>query len=86
MTEAGLPGFEAVGLATLMAPAGTPPEVVNKISTDTAAILKDPAVREQLVGMGLEVVGSTPAQFAQYVKTESEKWRKVIRDAGVKAE
>ena len=48
MTEAGLPGFEAVGLATVMAPAGTPPEIVNKISADIAAVLRMPDVREQL--------------------------------------
>jgi tripartite-type tricarboxylate transporter receptor subunit TctC len=86
MTEAGLPGFEAVGLATVMAPAGTPPEIVNKISADIAAILKQPEVRDQLVGMGLEVVGSSPAEFDRYVKSESEKWGKVIKAAGIKAE
>jgi len=86
MTEAGLPGFEAVGLATVMAPAGTPPEIVGKISADIATILKQPDVRDQLVGMGLEVVGSSPAEFDRYVKSESEKWGKVIKAAGIKAE
>jgi tripartite-type tricarboxylate transporter receptor subunit TctC len=86
MSEAGLPGFEAVGLATIMAPAGTPAEIVSKVSGDIASILREPAVREQLVAMGLEVVGSTPAEFAQYVRSESDKWGKVIRDAKVKAD
>ena len=86
MTEAGLPGFEAVGLATVMAPAGTPPDVVAKISADIAAILRQPEVRDQLVGMGLEVVGSSPAEFDNYVKDESAKWGKVIKAAGIKAE
>jgi tripartite-type tricarboxylate transporter receptor subunit TctC len=86
MTEAGLPGFEAVGLATVMAPAGTPPAIVSKISADIAAILKQPEVRDQLVGMGLEVVGSSPAEFDKYIKDESAKWGKVIKAAGVKAE
>ena len=86
MTEAGLPGFESVGLATLMAPAGTPPEIVNKVSAEIAAILKAPDVRDQLVAMGLEVVGSSPAEFTQYIRTESAKWGKVIRDAKIKAE
>ena len=86
MTEAGLPGFEAVGLATVMAPAGTPPEIVNKISADIAAILRMPDVRDQLTGMGLEVVGSSPAEFSQYVRSESEKWGKVIREAKVKVD
>jgi tripartite-type tricarboxylate transporter receptor subunit TctC len=86
MTEAGLPGFEAVGLATVMAPAGTPPAIVEKVSADIAAVVKQPDVRDQLVAMGLEVVGSTPAEFAAYIRSESEKWGRVIRDANVKAE
>jgi tripartite-type tricarboxylate transporter receptor subunit TctC len=86
MAEAGLPGFESVGLATVMAPAGTPPAVVNKISGDIAAVLRMPDVREQLVGMGLEVVGSSPAEFATYFDEESKKWGKVIRDAKIRVE
>jgi tripartite-type tricarboxylate transporter receptor subunit TctC len=86
MTEAGLPGFESVGLATLLAPAGTPPEIVSKVSAEIAAILKQPDVRDQLVSMGLEVVGSSPAEFTQYIRTESAKWGKVIRDAKIRAE
>ena len=86
MTEAGLPGFEAVGLATLMAPAGTPPDVVARLSREVAAIVRLPEVRDQLVNMGLEVVGDTPAEFSDYLRTETPKWAKVIRDAHVKAE
>ncbi len=86
MSEAGLPGFEAVGLATLMAPAGTPPAIVSRLSREVAAIVRTPDVRDQLVGMGLEVVGSTPAEFGDYMRAESPKWAKVIRDAHVKAE
>jgi len=86
MSESGLPGFEAVGLADVFAPAGTPPEVAAKVSADIATILKEPEVRDRLVGMGLEPVGSSPADFAAYVKSESAKWGKVIKDAGVKAE
>jgi tripartite-type tricarboxylate transporter receptor subunit TctC len=86
MTEAGLPGFETVGLATLMAPAGTPSDIVHKLSMEIAAIVRMPDVRDQLVGMGLEVVGSTPAEFTEYIRAESKKWGKVIRDAKIKAE
>jgi len=86
MTEAGLPGFESVGLATLLAPAGTPPDIVAKVAAEVAAIVKLPDVRDQLVAMGLEPVGSSPAEFAQYSRTESAKWGKVIREAKIKAE
>jgi tripartite-type tricarboxylate transporter receptor subunit TctC len=86
MTEAGLPGFEAVGLATILAPAGTPPEIVNRLAREIAAILRTPEVRDQLVAMGLDVVASTPAEFADYNAAESKKWGKIIRDAKIQAE
>ena len=57
-----------------------------KISAEIAAILKPPDVRDQLVAMGLEVVGSSPAEFTQYIRSDSAKWGKVIRDAKIKAE
>ena len=86
VTEAGLPGFEAVGLATVMAPAGTPAPVVSKISGDIAAVVRLPEVRDALVAMGLEPVGDTPAEFSRYVQSESAKWGKVIRDAKIAVE
>lgn len=86
MTEAGLPGFEAVGLATVMAPAGTPAPIIDKISADIASILQQPDVREQLVAMGLDVVGSSPAEFAAYIRSDADKWGKVIREAKIKVE
>ena len=78
--------LEMVGLATLMAPAGTPPEIVARLSREVAAIVRMPVVRDQLVAMGLEVVGDTPSEFGAYMRRESPKWAKVIRDAHVKAE
>jgi len=86
MTEAGLPGFEAVGLATVLAPAGTPQPIVDRLSREIAAILTAPDVRDALVAMGLEVVASTPAQFAAYNEAESRKWGRIIRDAKIQAE
>ncbi len=86
MTEAGVPGFEAVGLAGILAPAGTPPAIVDKLSREIAAILRTPDVRAQLEAMGLEVVASTPAQFASYIEADSKKWGKIIKDAGIKVE
>ncbi len=86
MTEAGLPGFEAVGLAALMAPAGTPPEVIARLQREVVAVLQTPEVRERLIAMGLEVVGNSPAEFAEYLRSESLKWGKIIRDAKIRAE
>ncbi len=86
MTEAGLPGFEAVGLAALMAPSGTPAEVLARLQREVAAILQVPEVRERLTAMGLEVVGNSSADFTEYLGRESAKWGKIIRDAKIRAE
>lgn len=86
MTEAGVPGFEAVGLAGILAPAGTPPAIVERLSREIAAILRTPEVKSQLESMGLEVVASTPADFAAYIEADSKKWGKIIKDAGIKVE
>jgi len=83
MTEAGMPGFETVGLAAILAPAGTPPAIVDKLHREIAAILKMPDVRGQLEGMGLEIVASSPSEFAAYIDAESKKWGKLIKDAKV---
>lgn len=86
MTEAGVPGFEAVGLAGILAPAGTPSAIVDRLSREIAAILRTPEVKGQLESMGLEVVASTPAEFAAYIEADSRKWGKIIKDAGIKVE
>jgi tripartite-type tricarboxylate transporter receptor subunit TctC len=83
MTEAGVPGFEAVGLAAILAPAGTPPAIVDKLYREIAAILKTPDVKSQLEGMGLEIVASSPSEFAAYIDSESKKWGKLIKEAKV---
>src|SRR4029450_5321163 len=83
MTEAGVPGFETVGLAAILAPAGTPPAIVDKLYREIAAILKMPDVRSQLEGMGLEIVASSPSEFSAYIDSESKKWGKLIKDAKV---
>ena len=86
MTEAGLSGFEAVGLAALMAPAGTPPEVIARLHREVVAVVQTAEVRERMIAMGLEVVGNSPAEFAEYLRSESLKWGKIIRDAKIRAE
>jgi tripartite-type tricarboxylate transporter receptor subunit TctC len=86
MTEAGVPGFETVGLAAILAPAGTPPAVIDRLSREIASILRTPDVRDQLVAMGLEVVAGTPAEFASYIDAESKKWGKLIREAKIQVD
>jgi tripartite-type tricarboxylate transporter receptor subunit TctC len=81
-----LPGFEAVSWYALMAPAGTPREVVAKIHSDIAKALQMPDVRERLAGMGAEPSGESPAELAARIKAEYERWGEVVRKANIKAD
>ncbi len=84
MSEAGIAGVEVTTWFGLFAPANTPPEVVARLNQETTMALK--SLREKLLAQGDEPVGSTPAQFAEFVKLEHAKWGKVVRDANIKLE
>jgi len=86
VSEAGVPGFEVVSWAGVIAPAGTPAAVVTKLNAEINQALAAPAVRDKLIALGYELVGGTPAQFAAHVRKESAKWADVIKRAGVKAD
>jgi len=83
MQEAGISGYESATWYGIVAPAATPPEIVSKLNAEIAAILKDPETRERIARDGAEPVGNTPQQFGAFMKSEIEKWRKVIRAAGI---
>jgi tripartite-type tricarboxylate transporter receptor subunit TctC len=83
---AGLPGYEAVSWYALMAPAGTPKDVVEKIHSDVAKVLQFPEVRERLAGMGAEPSGEAPAELAARIKVEYDRWGEVVRKANIKAD
>jgi len=83
LAEAGVPGYSSGAWFGLMAPAGTPQPVVEKLAAETQRILKLPDVKVRLSALGAEPVGDTPAQFATHVKAEIAKWAKVIKDAKV---
>lgn len=83
MAEAGVPGYVAVAWFGLLAPAKTPRDLVDKLSAETARILKMPDVNSRLSDLGAEPVGSTPAQFDAHIKAEIVKWAKLIEDANV---
>ncbi len=85
-SAAPLPGFEAVSWYALMAPAGTPKEVVEKIHADVAKVLQMPDVRERLAGMGAEPSGESPAELAARIKAEYDRWGDVVRKANIKAD
>ena len=79
-----IPGFEAVSWGGVMAPAGTPPEVIRTLNSEINRILRMPDVMEKLQGLGAEIVGSTPEEFATYLRNEIAKWGKVARENEVK--
>jgi tripartite-type tricarboxylate transporter receptor subunit TctC len=86
MDESGYPGFEVAGKFGLVAPAGTPPAVIDKLDAALNKALADPQLIKLLTAQGVEPVPSTPAQYDALIKTESVKWLKVISDANIKAE
>ena len=84
--ELGYPKVQVYALSGLMAPAGTPQAIVEKISKDTMKALQDPAVKERLTTIGIDPVGSTPEAFAKLLKEEFERWEPLIRANNIKAE
>ncbi|HYS51619.1 MAG TPA: tripartite tricarboxylate transporter substrate binding protein [Burkholderiales bacterium] len=84
--ETALPGFEANTWHGVVVPAGTPGAIVARLNREIVAILHLPDVVERFSSQGAEALGSTPQEFAAYIKSETLKWAKVVRDSGAKAE
>ena len=81
-----LPGFALTNWFALVIPAATPAEIRNRLHAEVVKILRSPDIKERLLGMGAEPVGSTQEQFGAFIKSETAKWGKVIRDANIKAD
>jgi tripartite-type tricarboxylate transporter receptor subunit TctC len=86
MDEAGLKGQEADTLQGVLLPAGTSKAIVAKVHADIVKVLAQPDVKERVATLGFDIVASTPDQFAAQIKTEIDKWGKVIKAAGLKAD
>jgi tripartite-type tricarboxylate transporter receptor subunit TctC len=86
MTEQGVPDFISGTWAGIIAPAGTPKEIVDRLSAEAKKALADPALQAKLVDQGIVAVGSTPEEYRVFVAEEITRWRKVITDAGIKLE
>jgi tripartite-type tricarboxylate transporter receptor subunit TctC len=82
-TEVGMPGLQTENWYGMVAPAGTPPQIVAILNKATIEAMKDPAVKEKLSSQGAILVGDTPDQFRAFIASETAKWAKVIKDAGV---
>ncbi len=86
MAEAGFKGQEADTLQGVLLPAGTPKTIVTRIHGDIVRLLAQPDVKERVAGLGFDIVGNTPEQFAAQIRTEVEKWTKVVKSAGINVE
>jgi tripartite-type tricarboxylate transporter receptor subunit TctC len=86
IAEAGLPGYESVQWSGLLAPAGTPREIIVLLHREAVSILRAPEARERLANDGAEVVGSSPEEFSAFLRAETVKWAKVAKVAGIQPE
>jgi tripartite-type tricarboxylate transporter receptor subunit TctC len=86
MAEVGYSGQEAETIQALLAPAGTPDAVVQRLYSESAKILAQPEVKERISGLGYEILASTPSELAAQIKSEVAKWRRVVQQAGIKVE
>jgi tripartite-type tricarboxylate transporter receptor subunit TctC len=85
IAEAGLPGYEVSGWSGLFAPARTPRAAIDRLATETAKILADPALKERFLAQGAEPAVKMPDEFAAFVDSEVRKWRKVVEASGMGA-
>jgi tripartite-type tricarboxylate transporter receptor subunit TctC len=86
LAESGLPGFDYSGWLGIAAPKGTPRDIIVRLQTDIAEVLKTPEARSHFAAQGREIAGSSPDEFTAYIAAEYAKWGPVIRAAGIKAE
>jgi tripartite-type tricarboxylate transporter receptor subunit TctC len=86
LAESGVPGYEANNWNGIVAPRGTPRSVIAKLHVEVSAVLKEPAIQTRLAAVGLEPIGDTPDEFAAYLRAEADKWGRVVRQAGIRAE
>lgn len=86
VAEAGVAGYSAVAWGGLLAPTGTPPEVIQRLSREVAKVLQRPDLRERQLGLGTELIGSTPDAFGRQIAEEIPKWRKVVEQSGARVD
>jgi tripartite-type tricarboxylate transporter receptor subunit TctC len=86
VSEAGVPGYEATIWLGIMAPKGTPPEIVDRLNAEIARIIAKPAIREAWAKQGAVPMAMTPAQFDAFLRRDTDKWAKVIQQAGIKVQ
>ena len=86
VAESGLPGYEAMPWLGIVAPAGTPKVVVDRLYKEVSEVLKMQDVKDRFKSLGLDIIGNTPAQFATFIALDQKKWAQVIQDSGAKVD
>ncbi|MFP5406222.1 MAG: tripartite tricarboxylate transporter substrate-binding protein, partial [Gammaproteobacteria bacterium] len=86
VAEAGVPGYEASSWFGVMAPVGTPKEIVLKTQQTIAKAIEQPDARAKLLAQGADPVGDTPEEFRQFIEAEIAKWAKVVKESGAKVD
>ena len=86
VSEAGVAGYEATSWYGLMAPVGTPKDIIVRLNTESLRIVRQPETRAKFIAAGVDPTGSTPEQFGSYLRSEIEKWGKVVRATGMRIE
>ena len=81
-----MPDFVSGTWAGVIAPAGLPKEIANRLASEIGKIMRDPALRENFARQGYEAIGSTPTEYEAFYRAEVALWAKVIKDSGIKAE
>ena len=84
--EAGVPGYELNPWYGLLAPAGTPREVVVRLGEEVSRVVRAPEMKEKLAVQGAEVAGGSPEEFAALIRADTSTWSRVVRDAGIRIE
>jgi tripartite-type tricarboxylate transporter receptor subunit TctC len=86
VAESGVPGFEVSAWFGVLAPAGTPGPIIARLSAELTRMLRNREVREGLLAQGSDPVGSTPEEFGRHLRTEIDKWSKVVQASGLRAD
>ena len=86
IADSGLPGYEAWAWQGLVAPAGTPKEVIAKLGAEYAKAINDAGIRQKIIDAGVDPLQSSPKEFADYIRSEQEKWAKVVKDGNITVE
>jgi tripartite-type tricarboxylate transporter receptor subunit TctC len=86
VAESGVPGYEAYVWLGLLAPKGTPPAIIDRVNRDVLEVLKTNEVKAYMDTAGIEIVGSTPAEFGTFFRAERDQWARIVRETGAKAD